>query len=715
MSTGKVFLKVAVFLPLRKLFTYTHPEPLPPGTGVIVPFRKSLTAGIVLGESESYPDAKPISEVIPPIPLLHKEMIETAHWLSEYYIAPYGEVFRSMIPTYLLPTGTERYIATGKQTSLTPKEQEIFQYIARSSRGLTRKYLVKRFGHIHRYIRSLEEKGMIRKIEKRGRIKGDIPYLTTLNEPLHPLTSSQKQAEQMIADALKSHSYKTFLLHGVTASGKTEIYISVINRAISMGYQALYLVPEIALTAQVLDRLKRKVKGKLAVYHSKLTDKERAEVWMGVRDGKIDVVVGARASILLPLQNPGVYIVDEEHDPSYKQGEGAFRYHARDVAVLLAYRNNAVCVLGSATPSLESYANAKTGKYTLIHLPERIKGKDLPTINIVDITYEDYPISNTLRQAIEKRLQRGEQTILFLNRRGYAHFLLCKKCRYIPHCPNCSITLRYHKATNTLSCHYCGYTKPAPSTCPGCKKSLLIPIGEGTERIEEILRETFPNANIARMDTDALTRKTAHIDLYRGLKEGNIDILVGTQMVTKGIDLPKVTLVGVIMADSLLNFPDFRSAERTFQLLTQVAGRAGRGDIEGEVIIQTYTPEHPAIFLAQEEKIEEYYERELELRKELFYPPFSRLYRFILSGKNKEKVKKSSDKLAKLLVKYTSGIVLGPAPAPLSKLKKQYRWHILLKAEKEQKPCSKLLWIMEHWKTTPGVELIVDVDPIDVM
>jgi primosomal protein N' len=567
-------------------------------------------------------------------------------------------------------------------------------------------------------------------------------------------------ATPQTSDGTKSS--QVFLLHGVTGSGKTEVYLQAIAHALEQGKGAIVLVPEISLTPQTVERFKARFSsGKLqtlvAVLHSHLSAGERHDEWHKIRQGRARIVIGARSAIFAPVEPLGLIIVDEEHEHSYKQEE-APRYHARDVAIMRGQMENAVVVLGSATPSLESYYNCKKGKYTLLELPERVDDQKMPHVRVVDMRQaasqqrgkEGIPIfSPQLKEAITQRLERGEQTILFLNRRGYSTSLQCPKCGEVVQCPNCSLALTFHRQEQKLCCHICGHVAPVPSVCPNvkCKNPAIRFAGTGTQRVEETLAKLFPQARIKRMDADTMKRKDDYRKVLGDFRTGKTDILVGTQMIAKGLHFPNVTLVGIIYADLALHQPDFRAGERTFQLLTQVAGRAGRGDVEGEVFVQAFAPFHPAIQYARRHDFTGFYEQEIEFREQLKYPPVSRVALLTLKGRNEDKVKFSAEHLKRELEKnlvaavcdrrqsdennaITKGkesaavtdrrysfrdlIIAGPAPAPLLRAETFYRYQIMLRTRAMSKLSQALAKIIGTLALPDDVTLAVDIDPVNL-
>ncbi len=521
------------------------------------------------------------------------------------------------------------------------------------------------------------------------------------------------------------------LLHGVTGSGKTEVYLRAIQEALSRGRQALLLVPEIALTSQLAAYFRSRISEPMAVLHSGLSPGERYDEWRRVKKGLVKLVIGARSSIFAPLESPGILIVDEEHDPSYKQEENV-RYHARDLALVRGKMESAVVVLGSATPSLESYHNAVQKKFRLLSLPSRVDGKPLPEIEVLDMRQEsgegkERPLfSHALEEAIGENSRRAEQALLFLNRRGFSPFALCRDCGFTYRCPNCSVSLTYHLPEKTFRCHYCDYALSGLERCPECAGSGLLLFGVGTQRLEEEIRKRFPEIRAARMDRDTTSGKASHQRILGRVRRGEVNLLIGTQMITKGHDLPRVTLVGVVAADLSLNVPDFRAGERTFQLLTQVAGRAGRGDRPGRVIIQTYNPGHYSIRMAQAQDYQAFYRQETFFRKEMSYPPFVRLVNFRLEANSEARLMRCArglEDLARKILEEEEGWqgeveALGPAMAPLPRLRGKFRCQMLFKGKKWSslhRFAERLLGRAGAEARVPGVKLIIDVDPVSML
>jgi primosomal protein N' (replication factor Y) len=539
----------------------------------------------------------------------------------------------------------------------------------------------------------------------------------------HALNAMQQAAFEQIHAAVQARRFQTFLLHGVTGSGKTEVYLTAIEAVLAEGRGALLLVPEIALTPAMAGQFFSRFGDRVAILHSAFTDVERSEQWRRIQSGGASVVVGTRSGVFAPVRNLGLIVVDEEHDGSYKQEETP-RYNGRDVAIVRAQAAGACVVLGSATPSLESRYNAERGKYTLLELPGRIEARPMPTVELVDMreefleTRQQATFSRKLVEAIGVRLENGEQTIVLLNRRGFSSFVACRACGERVQCINCSLTLTFHKRDHRLLCHYCGYAEKVPSLCPKCSSEHIYFLGVGSEKVEEELHRAFPTARIARLDRDTVTGKRQYETILQDYREGNYDILVGTQMIAKGHDIPNVTLVGVVSADMGLGMPDFRAAERTFQLLTQVAGRAGRGSVPGIVLIQTINPDHYAVRMAAAQDYQAFYEKELNFRKMMHYPPFSAMANLLVRSEKKEMAMRMSTELGHLLTPSPEKLrVMGPAEAPVPRLKNEYRYQFLIKAA-SRKSLNELLqrartYAIDHkWGPTA---LVIDVDPLTLM
>ncbi|MCU1335512.1 MAG: replication restart helicase PriA [Bryobacterales bacterium] len=539
----------------------------------------------------------------------------------------------------------------------------------------------------------------------------------------HTLNPNQREAFDAIRAALASRAFQAFLLEGVTGSGKTEVYLSAIEASLALGRGALLLVPEIALTPAVAGQFHHRFGERVAILHSAFHDSERAQEWRRIRAGHASVVVATRSGVFAPVQNLGLIIVDEEHDQSYKQQETP-RYHGRDVAVVRARNESAVIVLGSATPSLESRYNAERGKYTRLALPGRIERRPMPSVSVIDMRHEfletrkQNTFSRALIDAVTERLENGEQTMLLLNRRGFSSFVACRACGERLQCVNCSVTLTYHKRDRRMLCHYCNYATPVPDKCPQCTGDYLQFIGVGSERLEQELGAAFPKARIARLDRDTVGGKRDYETILAGFREHHYDVLVGTQMIAKGHDIPNVTLVGIVNADLGLGLPDFRAAERTFQLLTQAAGRAGRGETPGIVLIQTINPDHYAIQCAAEQDYEKFYRKEIEFRRLMYYPPFGALANIVIRSTNEEDALSRSAALGRLLNPAPEGVrVMGPAPSPVLRVKSEYRYQMLLKTAGRKRLSEVLAEVRrfaaaEKWGPA---NLAIDVDPMTLL
>jgi len=614
-----------------------------------------------------------------------------------------------------------RYECGEPAKPLSKKQTEILKWV-KEKREAFYSELSKRFKAPSKALQSLQAKGLISIVNKE--VFRDLSVQPELKPyPKPELTSDQEAVLAEILKGIHSKRFSPFLIHGVTGSGKTEIYLRAIEEVLNQGREAIVLVPEISLTPQLLSRFKDRFGENFSLLHSKLGKGERYDQWRKIWKGAVKIAIGARSAIFAPFKNVGIIIVDEEHDPSYKQEE-KLRYHARDLAVVRAKEDEATLLLGSATPSLESFYNAEKGKFRLLTLPERIEGKPLPQVEIVDMKNEAGLLSEKLRAALQKNIEEGKQSLLFLNRRGFANFILCPDCGFTFKCPNCSVTLTYHLRDRSLQCHYCDYRIRAPGDCPQCEGHGLEGMGIGTERLEQEIRSLFPEREVGRMDRDTTSRRRSHQQILKGLESGKIDILVGTQMIVKGHDFPNVTFVGVVSADTSLHFPDFRSSERTFQLLTQVAGRAGRGEVFGEVVIQTFNPEHYSIQKAKDHDFIGFYKEESQFRRALDYPPFSRLINFRLVGNSEKKTKAVSEEIGRIgrdLLKrgYGKGIeLLGPSAAPFAKMRGKFRWQMLAKGKSPKllhRFAMELAHQLENEIKGRGVNLDIDVDPVFIL
>ncbi len=693
-----------------------------------VPLGRRRAVGFLLALEEGEGEGlKPIDEVLDEAPLFDAGMVPFFRWAADYYRHPIGEVIRTALPAGLSGRGATVSILT--ERLFTPlalegnppggRQREILAFL-RSRGRVSLSELREVFDAPHAPLKRLVELGFLAE-EQSERRRDPFLDLPVQADPRPEPTPEQAAALERLGEALDRGGFSPFLLHGVTGSGKTEVYLRAIASALERGKRALVLVPEIALTPQLVARFRARFAGlpaTIAVLHSGLSDGERYDSWRAIAAGEVSIVIGARSAVFAPLRELGVVVVDEEHEASYKQAEG-FRYNARDLALLRGQMEGALVLLGSATPALATFHRARTGQTGYLHLSGRVADRPLPEVELIDLTQSrpEGVLSEPLREALAETLARGEQALLLLNRRGFAPFLLCADCGTTFRCPNCAITLTFHQGRRQLRCHYCDYAEPPIDQCPGCGGGNIHPEGAGTERLEEELAGLFPAARTARMDRDTTSRKGSHQELVSRMEAGEIDILVGTQMIAKGHDFPGVTLVGVVGADSSLNFPDFRSAERTFSLLTQVAGRAGRGERPGRVLVQTYSPDHYALSCASRHDYEEFCRMELAFREELGYPPFGHLVNLVLSGNDGETVSRAAEALVRDLSPAASEAdILGPAPCPLARLRGKSRVQILLKSIHRQ-PLRRLLVSLEplRRKLSAGVSLAVDVDPVDML
>jgi len=734
-----VVARVTLEIALRREFDYLIPPEfvghVEVGTRVKVPFGRRQVLGCVtaLAESSAFETLKPILKIISMQSLVTSRVLELARWMADYYCCAPETALKSVLPDAIRKEKEgwrERLyvrVLPGVEDidALTKRQTEIY-HVIEEHRAIAFQELLRLTGTTAQTVRKLEDKNLI---EIAPQVTERDPYANEQFVPTTPLKLNPEQAKAL--ENIVVERGRVFLLHGVTGSGKTEVYLQAIARALEDGKGAIVLVPEISLTPQTVERFKARfsngpLQTLVAVLHSHLSAGERHDEWHKIRQGRAKIVIGARSAIFAPVEPLGLIIVDEEHEHSYKQEE-APRYHARDVAVVRGQREEATVVLGSATPSMESYHNAKRGKYTLLEMPSRVDDKRMPLVRVQDMRTEKSkgdkgpPIfSQRLKDAIHHRLEANEQTILFLNRRGFATSMQCPDCGLVAECPNCSLSLTYHRREQTLRCHICGHQDRAPQCCPNekCRSPKIRFHGLGTEKVEDVLRKLFPSANVCRMDSDALKRKDDFRRILGDFRRGKIDILVGTQMIAKGLHFPRVTLVGIVYADTSLHLADFRAGERTFQLLTQVAGRAGRGDVEGEVVVQTFSPVHPAIQFARRHDFKGYFETEMEFREQLLYPPFTRAALLTIRGRNEDKVKFSADhikrELEKLIPDLSDLVIAGPAPSPLLRAENFYRYQIMLRLG-QMSVLSRHLALIDAQLTLPDdVTLTIDIDPVNL-
>ncbi|MFK2824944.1 primosomal protein N' [Bacillus sp. B190/17] len=603
------------------------------------------------------------------------------------------------------------------------KQKDVLRYFMDISTPLSAKEVMDQTGASNSTLKSLIEKGFL--FERHQETYRD-PYENrnfARTEPL-PLTAQQQEVIIPILDAVEEVRHETFLLYGVTGSGKTEIYLQSIQRVLEKGKEAIVLVPEISLTPQMVHRFKGRFGDDVAVLHSGLSTGEKYDEWRKIQRKEVKVVVGARSAVFAPFENLGIIIIDEEHETSYKQEENP-RYHARETAIKRAEFYQCPVILGSATPSLESFARAQKGVYHLLTLPNRMNNQQLPDVKIVDMREElrngnRSMFSRDLFEKLTDRIEKGEQTVLFLNRRGHSSFIMCRDCGYVAGCPHCDISLTYHRHSYRMKCHYCGLEEPVPSRCPECESEHIRYFGTGTQKVEDELGKLLPHAKVVRMDVDTTSRKGAHEQLLRQFEEGKADILLGTQMIAKGLDFPNITLVGVLSADTMLHIPDFRSSEKTFQLLTQVSGRAGRHKLHGEVVIQTYTPEHYSIQLAGKQDYDQFYNQEMMMRKLGNYPPFYYLALVTVSHEDVMTASRVTEKVTQYIQGHISkeAITLGPVASPIPRINNRYRYQCLIKYKREPKLNEVLKTVMEHYtkqQKDKSLQVTVDVNPFIMM
>ncbi len=750
-SPHETVIEVAIPAPLDRTFHYRvppqHVTRARVGCRALVPFGRRTVTGYILAITDrSDHPLKDALEILDPAPLLSPEELEFLRWTAQYYLHPLGEVLKAALPRGINIVGrmktvldedgvpVEREVLRGGRGILTERfclprpdaveparlSEKCRTLLAaiRDAGELSAGALRREFGSCSPQIRLLDERGLIEILEREV-YRDPFRQETVQRDTPLPLNPDQAAALARIGDALEAGGFAPFLLHGVTGSGKTEVYLQAIARVVAAGRTALVLVPEISLTPQLVVRFRRRFTCGIAVLHSGLSDGERYDEWRRIRRNEVAIVIGARSAIFAPLHRIGIVVVDEEHDGSYKQAEG-LRYNARDLALVRGRQAEAVVVLGSATPLVTTRHAADEGKLGYLPLPRRARGLPLPETVLIDTQGKRDTFLPPLKDALAENLEKGGQSLVFLNRRGFATWLVCNDCGHVLRCPNCAVTLTYHRSRNQHGCHYCGYAIPAPSVCPGCDGTEIGLLGRGTERVEDELKELYPEARVARMDRDTTAGRGGHARVLRGIEDGSIDILVGTQMIAKGHDFPGVTLVGVISADASLNLPDFRSAERTFQLLTQVSGRAGRGDQPGRVLIQTADPGHYAVACAAEHDYERFCAQELEFRRELGYPPFSHLALVILSGITAAAVEAAAADAVRALRDIRKGSrrrveILGPAVAPLGLVRGRHRWQVLLKAPVRADLRGIITAFRDRFRPVAPVRMAIDIDPVDML
>lgn len=745
--TYERFAEIVLDIPLNKKFHYKIPplsiNQIEIGKRVRVPFGGRTAVGYCVGFTDisDVKTTKDIIHVIDKEPILNSKMLGVAEWLANFYFCGWGEALETFLPSVVkrgIKTRTisvvrlckdgasvKEMISTIKKRA--PKQARVLEVLTEAG-----EITVQELASISKCntdsLYRLRDRGLIT-LNKR-KVNDSLFAGKHFKKTYHlQLTGEQEIAVNLIKIKLRERQIGAILLKGVTGSGKTEVYLQAISEVITMGRKAIVLVPEISLTPQTIERFKSRF-DRVAVLHSSLTDRQRSDQWWDIKNGNADVVIGARSAVFAPLENVGLIVIDEEHENTFKQDTSP-RYNARDVSMIRAEYENALVVLGSATPSLESFYNAVIGKYECVTLKNRVGNKPLPGVEVIDMRLEKYRgknqkyVSDYLELCMKQCLSKKEQVLLFLNRRGFSPFISCRRCGFVLKCRRCDISMTYHKQKDAVICHYCFSVEPVPVKCPECCSPGISFLGVGTERMEEDIRAMFPQYELLRMDSDTMKGRDSHEKALSAFGRGDIDILLGTQMVAKGLDFPNVTLVGVLSADTIVNMPDFRAGERTFQLLCQVAGRTGRGHKGGRVIVQTYNPEHYSIKCAALHDYDGFAKKELEYRKQLYYPPYGRLARIVLRGKNNQDVKERAADIAEKLkeaIRLTTGTsqseryknkveILGPAPAPITRVKDKYRWHLIAKADNSEKLRAILKSIENENRHSKRVQIMIDVDP----
>lgn len=706
---------------IDRVFDYSVPDcfldKIKLGIRVKVPFGKMELEGFVVEVKDSSDiEVKDILDVIDDEAILNSELLELGKKMQEDTLSTLISCYQIMLPKALKAKNGQ--VINKKFDTYYYLNKDIVCYgkLSTSQEKIINLCMEKEFV-LRKELVDISLSSLNTLIKKNILLEKKLEhYRLSYNEKIEPKKELTNDQRSVVDEVLANTGYFPYLLFGVTGSGKTEVYMELIEDALNKGKTSIVLVPEISLTPQMVLRFQKRFGDNIAAIHSALSDGEKYDEWRRIVSGEAKIVIGARSAIFAPLNNIGMIIIDEEHSDSYKQDDSNPRYNAKDIALLRGKYHNCPVIMGSATPSLEVFARAKKGVFKLLELPNRINGKSLPHINIVDmnemISKTKGHFSPVLLEAISARLLKNEQIILLLNRRGYSSFVTCKNCGYTFKCPNCDITLTYHKSSRTLRCHYCGYGTKVYDTCPECHEKSINDLGVGTEKVEEELNKLFPESRILRMDFDTTSRKGMHEKMIKAFKNHEYDILLGTQIVSKGLDFDNVTLVGVINADTSLNIPDFRSSETTFSLLAQVAGRAGRSDKEGEVIIQTFNPEHYAIQYTKKHDYLGFYNREMSIRRELKYPPYYYICYVKISGKDNKYIYEESLKITKLFHnKLINMIILGPSPCTIFKLNNIYRYGIILKYKKDEDLREVLNKVIEHYKDNRNIKIDVNFNP----
>ncbi len=733
-----------------KVLHYNVPEPLRAsisvGSLVRIPVGRVARLGVVgaLGPPSDFPvdRLKPVLEVIHPFPALTNDLLDLARWMAVYYAAPLDTVIEAMIPAAVrrgARAKEQRMLRVAAKISReesaalarkAPAQSRLYAFLAGQVVPQPKSLVLERTGASAASLRALVDRGFIR--EEATRIErtsysDDLAHGELVAARPHDLNLEQEEAVRAITGSLKTGEFGVTLLHGVTGSGKTEVYLRAIQSALESGGGVILLVPEVALTPQTVARLRSRLDAiapghRTVVWHSHLSEGERLDGWLALASGDVRVAVGARSAVFAPVRNLKLIVVDEEHEPAYKQDESP-RYHGRDVAVMRARLCAACCLLGSATPSLESHANALAGRYSLLRLTQRVDDRSLPSFTLVDMRIEvarqrgATALSRALADAMRARFERREQTILFINRRGYSSAMQCRKCGSIEECPHCSVSMTYHRTDETLRCHLCGEQRAAPVRCLKCGAPDIRWKGLGTQRVEEAVRRVLPRAKIERMDSDTMGPKNRFREILGDFRRGKIDVLVGTQMIGKGLDFPNVTLVGLVDADLSMHIPDFRANERTFQLLVQVAGRAGRGDQAGEVVVQSFNPQAEAIQFARHVDFTGFAASELEVRRRFGYPPQRHLIRHLSRGSNPDKLKFFAEQFAKRVRdSFGSRVeIRGPAPSPIEKIRDEYRWQLWYFVASVTKVIGELSKLRDEFEWPDDIKQMLDVDPMNLV
>ncbi len=743
-SRAGLFADVVFDRPLDHAYSYAVPdelrEQIAVGKRVQAPFGRGdkPTVGYCVRLSEAAPDraVKEILRVLDEEALLTDSLLRLTRWMADYYLCGWGQVLNAVIPAGAREkagTKATTYLEAVPETdlpqplpNLSAKQTAALEHLRSSGRVLEARQLARLAKCGPRPLEALVEKGYVRRVVKRVDRFSDSSEDAAADEGPITLNADQEAVWAPVEQALRSGGFHALLLHGVTGSGKTEIYLRAIEEVLRQGKEALVLVPEISLTPQTIARFKGRC-GEVAVLHSHLGDAERGGHWRRVFGGQVQVIVGARSAVFAPSRNLGLIVIDEEHEHTFKQ-ESTPRYHARDVAVMRARLENIPILMGSATPSLESWHNAQRGQYTLLNLPSRVLDRPLPQVALIDLRHEQpgrvrfSALSPSLERSMREALRDGGQVMLLLNRRGFSTHVHCPACGYVEACRFCDLSLTYHQQRDVMLCHYCGYEQAPPVRCPQCGGPPIRYQGLGTEKLQAEIEEKFPNYVVRRMDSDTMKRPGSHARVLKAFRNGQIHVLLGTQMIAKGLDFPNVTLVGVVNADVGLHFPDFRAGERTFQLLSQVAGRTGRGPRGGRVLVQTFNPEQPCIALAATHNYLRFAEQELAQRRAHNYPPYQRLARVILRGHDQAQVADFSERVAAMFQEAKSRLpaasevrLLGPAEAPVFRLKGYFRFHFQVQSASPGTLHQLLRTVLPALRPPTGVELTVDVDPFNML